>query len=178
MLITPKLLKDIQADILASKIDTNRREIADDQESAFCAVVGKRKITLYAKPARGKRVKLGELGETYDDQRTWVKSMRDRATALRAEFKQKNGKKGKNAPATPADLTLREYLDYYYKDTASYRGVRDRDNKSQKDMRSCFSILIDRKMGELGMEDLDEWQQTYGQAVLREDGLSVEKFGG
>jgi len=178
MLITPKLLRDIQSEILSGKLGVDRKEVTDEQESGFCAVVGKRKITLYAKPTRGKRVKLGELGETFDDQRTWVKTMRDRATSMRGQYKRKNSKGGTSAPGTPADLTVREYLDhFYYTDTAGEVGVKIREDKSQRAMRSCFDLLLDRKMGEMGMKDFREWRATYGQTIMSEDGHTVDVFG-
>jgi integrase len=177
MLITPKLLRDIQSEILSGKLGVDRKEITDDQESGFCAVVGKRKITLYAKPTRGKRVKLGELGETFDDQRVWIKNQREKAASLRSLYKKQSGKTKPALPGSPAELTVSEYLaEFYYIESAGKAGVKNRDDKSQRAMRSAFSQFLDKKMSSFKYEDISDWRESYGQAVMRDDGHTVKKF--
>lgn len=74
-------------------------------------------------------------------------------------------------------MTISEYLDaHYYTDTTSHAGVRERTHKSQKMMRSSFSLLLDHKIGEIGPADIAEWRAIYGQAVMSEDGHRVIKF--
>lgn len=177
MLFTPKSLRDLQTEVISGTLSGGRTEVADDEEPTLTALIGKRKITLYARPARGeKREKLGELAP-YGDQREWLRDMRDRARSIKSAARQ--AKKQPGLPATPAEkLTVEEYLDaYYYKETAGSIGVKEKENNSQKKMRSCFKSMMHMKIGDINRNDIDEWNLSYAQPILSEDGHTVIKFG-